>query len=180
MPCAAVALTRGYTLNEYRLAPTGGAPGAEKIQTEQELYRFLGLDYIEPELRENAGEIEAAEAGDLPRLVAMENLRGTFHNHTNASDGKATLKEMAEAAQELGLQYPGDCRPLEIILPGQWTACRSPPLPGAGDPAPERWVRGVFASLPGARWISLRMVTSISTMRFSSNSITAWPRCTMP
>ncbi len=101
------ALTRGYTLNEYRLAPTGGAPGAEKIQTEQELYRFLGLDYIEPELRENAGEIEAAEAGDLPRLVAMENLRGTFHNHTNASDGKATLKEMAEAAQELGLQYLG-------------------------------------------------------------------------
>ena len=53
------------------------------------------------------GEIEAAESGDLPKLLELENLRGTFHNHTTASDGQNTLKEMAEAARELGLQYLG-------------------------------------------------------------------------
>ena len=58
-------------------------------------------------MRENGGEIEAAEQGKLPRLIQLENLRGVFHNHTTASDGKASLREMAEAAQELGLQYLG-------------------------------------------------------------------------
>ncbi len=58
-------------------------------------------------LRENSGEIEAAELGELPNLIEIGNLRGTFHNHTTASDGKNTLGEMAEAARELGLQYLG-------------------------------------------------------------------------
>jgi DNA polymerase (family 10) len=102
------ALKMGYTLNEYRLAPTGDGKDLSKgIHEEADLYRAMGLDYIEPALRENAGEIEAAEKGDLPRLVELENLRGTFHNHTIASDGKNTLQEMADAAQELGLQYLG-------------------------------------------------------------------------
>ena len=60
-----------------------------------------------PELRENCGEFEAAAAGSLPRLIELENLRGTFHCHTTASDGHNSLEEMAEAAQELGLQYLG-------------------------------------------------------------------------
>ncbi len=105
------ALSRGWTLNEYRLAPE---PKAKKtpepipaIVTEHELHRALGLDYIEPELREDRGEIAAAEKHTLPRLVQIENLRGTFHNHTTASDGRNTLAEMAVAAQELGLQYLG-------------------------------------------------------------------------
>lgn len=103
------ALERGYTLNEYRLAVRegGSAPEAPVFQDEAQLHRFLGLDYIAPELRENTGEIEAAENGELPRLIELENLRGTFHNHTVASDGKNTLEEMAEAAIELGLQYLG-------------------------------------------------------------------------
>ena len=102
------ALKQGYTLNEYRLAPTGDAPEvSQNIHEEADLYRVLGLDYIEPALRENTGEIEASEAGELPRLVELENLRGTFHNHTIASDGKATLREMADAARDLGLQYLG-------------------------------------------------------------------------
>jgi len=101
------ALGRGYTLNEYRLAPTGDEPGPGKIQTEEDLYKFLGMDYVEPELRENTGEIDAAENGSLPNLVEQMNLRGTFHNHTLASDGKATLEQMAEAAMELGLDYLG-------------------------------------------------------------------------
>ena len=78
-----------------------------EIREEAELYRALDLDFIPPELRENCGEFEAAEAGKLPRLIEMENLRGTFHCHTTASDGHNSLEEMAAAAQELGLQYLG-------------------------------------------------------------------------
>lgn len=101
--------SRGYTLNEYRLAPKDGSDAEEPptFADEQALYEFLGLDYIQPELRENSGEVEAAESGDLPRLIELENLRGTFHNHTTASDGKNTLEEMANAARDLGLQYLG-------------------------------------------------------------------------
>lgn len=98
----------GFTLNEYRLAPLEESKQAPKnIHTEADLYRALGLGYIEPELRENAGEFEACLAGELPDLVKLENLRGTFHNHTTASDGKNSLAEMASAAEELGLEYLG-------------------------------------------------------------------------
>ncbi|NBV87740.1 MAG: DNA polymerase/3'-5' exonuclease PolX, partial [Verrucomicrobia bacterium] len=105
------ALSRGWTLNEYRLGPDEKAKQTPApvppIHCEEDLYRALGLDYIEPELREDRGEIAAAEQHRLPNLVRLENLRGTFHNHTTASDGKNTLEEMADAAQELGLQYLG-------------------------------------------------------------------------
>lgn len=103
------ALAQGYTLNEYRLAPKEGSEkeAPPVFEDETQLYRFLGLDFVPPEMRENTGEIEAAEEGELPELVDLDNLRGTFHNHTNASDGRNTLEEMAEAAIELGLQYLG-------------------------------------------------------------------------
>jgi len=103
------ALARGYTLNEYRLAPKEGSDkGAPPIfENEAQLYSFLGLEFVPPEMRENTGEIEAAEEGDLPDLIELENLRGTFHNHTNASDGRNTLEEMADAAIDLGMQYLG-------------------------------------------------------------------------
>src|ERR1700730_8729693 len=78
-----------------------------KVRDEAELYGALDLDFIPPELRENCGEFEAAANHSLPRLIEKENLRGTFHCHTVASDGHNTLEEMAEAAQELGLQYLG-------------------------------------------------------------------------
>ncbi|MBU6178238.1 MAG: DNA polymerase/3'-5' exonuclease PolX [Verrucomicrobia bacterium] len=99
----------GYTLNEYRLAVKDGSGADEPpvFESEAQLHRFLGLDFIPPELRENTGEIDAAAAGELPRLIELENLRGTFHNHTVASDGRNTLEEMAGAAIELGLQYLG-------------------------------------------------------------------------
>jgi DNA polymerase (family 10) len=108
------ALQHGWTLNEYRLG-VGSARGADRtsqrdvptIREEADLYRALELDYVPPELRENCGEFEAAAAGKLPRLLEAENLRGTFHCHTTASDGHNTLDEMATAAQELGLQYLG-------------------------------------------------------------------------
>jgi DNA polymerase (family 10) len=113
------ALKRGWTLNEYRLGETPpeveSARRADRtpprdvptIREEADLYRALDLDYIPPELRENCGEFEAAAAGKLPRLIEAENLRGTFHCHTTASDGRNSLEEMAAAAQELGLQYLG-------------------------------------------------------------------------
>ncbi|NNE91151.1 MAG: DNA polymerase/3'-5' exonuclease PolX [Verrucomicrobiales bacterium] len=103
------ALSRGYTLNEYRLAPKEGSDreAPDDFQDESALYEFLGLDFIPPEMRENTGEIEAAEEGELPKLIERENLRGTFHNHTTASDGRNTLAEMGDAAIELGLQYLG-------------------------------------------------------------------------
>ncbi len=108
------ALQRGWTLNEYRFAPaeqtTKKKRNLQEIPTvhdEVEFYRALGLDFVPPELRENTGEIEAAETGRLPRLLEASNLRGCFHCHTSASDGRNSLEEMAAAAQELGLQYLG-------------------------------------------------------------------------
>src|ERR1700740_3345298 len=105
------ALQNGWTLNEYRLGPEPSSKRVPKpipdIRTEADLYRALGLAYIPPELRENNGEIAAAESGELPRLIELQNLRGTFHNHTNESDGHNTLEEMADAAHQLGLEYLG-------------------------------------------------------------------------
>jgi DNA polymerase (family 10) len=109
------ALQRGWTLNEYRLAKLPPDPKAKKkpaekipkVDDEADLYRALGLDFVPPELRENCGEFEAAEKHSLPRLLEQDNLRGTFHCHTVASDGHNTLEEMVAAAQELGLEYLG-------------------------------------------------------------------------
>ncbi len=103
------ALARGWTLNEYRLgeAPKGEGQPVPEIHEEADIYRALGLDFIPPELRESMGEFAAAEQHTLPRLIERENLRGTFHNHTTASDGRSTLREMADAAIALGLEYLG-------------------------------------------------------------------------
>lgn len=104
------ALERGWSLNEYRFSEAEGRKLKEPIpavQTEADLYKALGLDYIEPELREDRGEIAAAESGELPILIEWPNLRGTFHCHTTASDGRASLEAMADAARDLGLQYLG-------------------------------------------------------------------------
>ena len=99
-----LALKQGLSLNEYDFTGEGEIP---EVHEEEDIYRALGLDWVPPELRENRGEIEAADEGSLPRLVELAQLKGTFHNHTTASDGKNTLAEMAEAAQDHGLQYLG-------------------------------------------------------------------------
>ena len=110
------ALERGWTLNEYRLAPLPVDPKAKekrpvkkipRVRDEADLYQAVNLDFIAPELRENIGEFGAAEKHSLPKLIEQENLRGTFHCHTLASDGHNSLEEMAEAAQALGLEYLG-------------------------------------------------------------------------
>ena len=97
-----IAAARGLKLNEYGLFQ-----GARRIagRSEEEIYRSLGLAYIEPELREDHGEIEAARAGRLPHLVTLADIRGDLHAHTKASDGRASIAEMAGAAQERGYAY---------------------------------------------------------------------------
>jgi DNA polymerase (family 10) len=98
------ALDMGWTLNEYALTTVkGGKIVAGK--TEEEIYAKLGLDYIEPELREMTGEIEAAEAHKLPQLIKLADIRGDLQMHTTASDGRNSTEEMGEAAKKLGYEY---------------------------------------------------------------------------
>ena len=93
---------RGLKINEY-----GVFRGRKRVagRTEAEVYKSVGLPYIPPELREDHGEIEAARAGRLPKLVARKDLKGDLHVHTKATDGHHTLAEMAEAARARGLKY---------------------------------------------------------------------------
>ncbi len=97
------ALDRGMSLNEYELSGKKHPP----IKSEADLFHVLGLQYIEPELREDRGEIEAAEEKKLPELIVLEDVRGILHCHTTYSDGRSTLREMAEAAQAWGASYLG-------------------------------------------------------------------------
>jgi len=98
------ALKMGYTLSEYSLArvDTGESVAGK---SEEEIYSRLKLDYILPELRENCGEIEAAEKHGLPQLVSRADLAGDVHMHTLETDGRNTIEEMAEAARQHGYQY---------------------------------------------------------------------------
>ncbi len=102
------ALRRGYTLSEYALArmnPEEGESAIVAAATEEEIYGALGMQWIAPELRENCGELDAAEAGTLPKLITLTDIRGDVHMHTVATDGRETIRAMAEAAAERGLQY---------------------------------------------------------------------------
>jgi DNA polymerase (family 10) len=98
------AVKMGINISEYGLAEAGTGD-YKPVATEEELYSRLGLAYIPPELREDAGELEAAEKGELPDLVSVEDIRGDLHVHTNYSDGKGSIESMAEAAIELGYEY---------------------------------------------------------------------------
>src|SRR5207302_510885 len=98
------ALKMGFTLSEYSLAQLDSQkPVAGK--TEEEIYAKLKLDYIPPEMRENQGEIEAAEKHTLPQLIKEKDLQGDVHMHTVETDGRCTIEEMAEAARARGYKY---------------------------------------------------------------------------
>ena len=94
----------GLTLNEYALATLKGEKRVAG-RTEEEIYAKLKLDFIPPELRENTGEIAAAEKHALPKLVELKDIKGDLQMHSTASDGKNSIEEMAEAARELGHEY---------------------------------------------------------------------------
>jgi DNA polymerase (family X) len=98
------AVKMGFKLSEYglfRAADDARVAG----ETEEEVYKALGLAWIPPELRENSGEIEAAAEGRIPHLVELKDIRGDIHMHTTETDGRASLDEMAEAAKNLGYEY---------------------------------------------------------------------------
>jgi len=98
------ALKMGYTLNEWALARLDdGSTVAAK--TEEEIYKALKMDWMPPEMRENLGEIDAAVEHKLPRVVDLADIRGDVHMHTTASDGRNSIREMAEAAVECGYKY---------------------------------------------------------------------------
>lgn len=98
------ALKRGYTLSEYALARVEDGSFVAGA-TEEEIYGALGLDWIPPELRENNGEIEAAEQHRLPVLIEERDIRGDVHMHTHATDGKNSIREMADAGLARGYAY---------------------------------------------------------------------------
>ena len=101
-----IAKAKGIKINEY-----GVFKGKKKIagKKEKEVYRSLGMDWIEPELREDRGEIEAAQKGLLPKLVQEFEIKGDLHVHSKWSDGTSSIEEIAKAAQERGYQYVAIC-----------------------------------------------------------------------
>lgn len=99
-----IAKKKGWKLNEYGIFD---GDNLVTCKSEEEIYRALGLPYIPPELREDSGEIEAAEQDMLPSLIQHEDIRGIFHVHTDFSDGVDSLERMVEAAQKFGFSYLG-------------------------------------------------------------------------
>src|SRR5207253_1868142 len=108
-----MARDRGWSLSEkgYLKLRDDGQPATgadaelQTFATEDEAYAFLGLPFIEPELREDRGEIEAALVGRLPRLITLDDLRGDCHTHSDWSDGVHTIERMAEACRRRGYSY---------------------------------------------------------------------------
>ncbi|MFZ0090024.1 MAG: DNA polymerase/3'-5' exonuclease PolX [Solirubrobacteraceae bacterium] len=98
------AVRKGLHVSEYGVLDDGTGE-TYRCAREEDVYRRLGLSYIEPELRENRGELEAAAAGTLPELITVSDLRGDLHCHTTASDGTASIEEMARAARDAGYEY---------------------------------------------------------------------------
>jgi DNA polymerase (family 10) len=98
------AVRRKLSVSEYGVTETESGK-VHTHENEEELYRFLGYDWIPPELRENCGELEAARAGELPVLVELDDIRGDLHSHSTWSDGKDTLEAMATAAKARGYAY---------------------------------------------------------------------------
>ena len=98
------ALQRGYSVSEHGVAEVEGKK-VHRFADETGVYELLGLPYIEPELREGRGEIEAGDTGELPDLVTVDDIRGDLHCHTTLSDGRNSLEEMAQEARRRGYAY---------------------------------------------------------------------------
>lgn len=99
-----IALSKGYTLSEYGLFRKKDKKNLAS-KTEKQIYKRLGLPYITPELRENMGEIKAAQEKKIPQLITSKDIKGVFHNHTTWSDGSNSIEEMVKAAEELKLKF---------------------------------------------------------------------------
>jgi len=146
-----LAIDKGLRLNDFGLFPEDAAEGKIGMEAakhtldcndESDIYRHLGLGWVTPELREDMGEIEAAESGSLPNLISPEDIKGALHNHTIASDGVNTLEEMANAAQKLGWQYLGIADHSEILNIGG----RQIGVPSEGIPKQSEMIRALNES----------------------------------
>lgn len=98
------AINRGLSLNEYGATDTATGK-TETFTSEEQIYQRLGLPYIPPELREDSGELAAAERGELPQLITLADVRGDLHSHTDWTDGRAYMEDMANAAKDAGFEY---------------------------------------------------------------------------
>ena len=98
------AINRGLSLNEYGATDTATGK-TETFTSEEQIYQRLGLPYIPPELREDSGELAAAERGELPQLITLADVRGDLHSHTDWTDGRAYIEDMANAAKDAGFEY---------------------------------------------------------------------------
>ena len=106
------ALSMGLSLSEWGLRPEEEKNASRKVgeieaDSEEDVFKALGLAFVPPALREGMGEVEAAEKNELPELLQYEDLKGCFHNHTTASDGRNTLEEIAEESDQRGWEYLG-------------------------------------------------------------------------
>ena len=131
------AVRRGMHVSEYGVEEdeTGKV---HRCPTEEQVYEVLGLPYIEPELREGRGELQAAIAGKLPALVTEADLKGDLHAHTTLSDGRSTLQDMAQAAQKRGYKYLARHRPLRLARVRQRRAGGRAAAAGRARARPER------------------------------------------
>ncbi len=145
-----IAQTKELTLNEYGLFRQSDKKQAKPVagKTEEDVYAALGLQWIPPELREDRGEVQAAQKKKLPKLVELKDVRGDFHNHTDESDGDNTLEEMAEAAKSQGWSW-------------FFSADHSPSLTIANGLKPDRLRRKIAAvKALNKKWPSFRVFTS--------------------
>lgn len=140
------AVRRGLSISEYGVETTETGEVA-RHESEEELYAYLGYEWIPPELRENAGELDAARQGELPTLVERADLRGDLHAHSTWSDGRASIEEMALAAIALGHEYLAMCdhsqRLREGRLERQWEEIEAL----NGRLAPFRILKGVEVNI---------------------------------
>src|SRR5436190_21028102 len=140
------AVRRGFSVSEYSV--TVVETGEEhSFATEEDVYRFLGYDWIPPELREDGGELAAARKGELPALVELKDIRGDLHTHTTWSDGKDTLEDMVAAAQARGYAYYAICDHAQRLR-GELLAQQSEQVDALNDlVAPFRILKGIEVNI---------------------------------
>ena len=168
------AVAMGLSVSEHGIVETETGK-VDRYATEAEVYRRIGLDYIEPELREGTGEIAAAAADELPELVELGDIRGDLHCHTTLSDGRNTLEEMAEGAIRRGYctsPSPTTPRPTGSATTSPRRRSRSESR--RSRPSTRASRAGASASSPGRRSTSVSTARSTTRMRCSSGWTGSW------
>ena len=172
------AVRRGLHISEYGVLDdsTGSHPPLRRPR--HEVYALLGMDYIEPELREDRGELEAALNGTLPELVTAADLKGDLHCHTTASDGTASIEEMAAGGARRRLRVPGDHRPLGVDGLRRRRLSGPAQAPDRADPRGRRDAPGAHAARRARRSTSCPTARSTIPTSCWPSSTGSWPAFT--